>query len=114
VCLVIHAIIFVSKEGTMKNMIRLVVMVVAAGLLISGAVYAASDMTASSTEQKKTTVIDVGNKICPVMGGEVDGKTFYVYKGKRYSLCCPGCDATFASDPEKYSAIADKEVAGKK
>lgn len=98
----------------MKNMIRLVVVVVVAGLLISGAVYAASDTTASSAEQKKATVIDVGNKICPVTGDKVNGKDFYEYKGKRYGLCCPMCPAIFASNPEKYSAIADKEVVGKK
>jgi len=56
---------------------------------------------------------DVGNKICPVMGEKVSGKDFYEYNGKRYGLCCSMCPATFAGDPEKYSAIADKEVAGK-
>jgi YHS domain-containing protein len=50
------------------------------------------------------SIVDVGNKICPVMGGNVDGKTFVVYKGKRYGLCCPGCDKTFLNDPEKYIA----------
>jgi len=70
-------------------------------------------MAPSPTVQAKAAVVDVGNKVCPVMGGEVNGKDFYEYKGKRYGLCCPMCVATFAKDPEKYSAIADKEVAGK-
>jgi len=61
----------------------------------------------------KEQAVDVGNKICPVMGEKVSGKDYYEYKGKRYGLCCPMCPATFASDPEKYSAIADKEVAKK-
>ena len=61
----------------------------------------------------QTGVVDVGNKICPVMGGKVSGANFYVYKGKRYALCCPVCEAAFKADPKKYSAIADKEVAGK-
>jgi len=97
----------------MRNISRLVAAVVVAGVFISSAVYAASDTAASSTEQKKAVVIDVGNKICPVMGEKVDGKNFYEYNRKRYGLCCPMCAATFKADPEKYSTIADKEVAGK-
>ena len=97
----------------MNNIFRLVAVMVMAGLIISGAAYAASDTTAGSTEQKKVAIVDAGNKICPVMGGKVSGENFYEYKGKRYGLCCPMCPATFAGDPEKYSAIADKEVAGK-
>ena len=61
----------------------------------------------------KEQAVDVGNKICPVMGGKVSDENFYEYKGKRYGLCCPMCEAAFKADPKKYSAIADKEVAGK-
>jgi len=98
----------------MCNVVRLIAAIVVAGLLISGAAYAASDTVASLTEQKKAAVIDVGNKICPVTGDKVNGKDFYEYKGRRYGLCCAMCPAIFASDPEKYSAVADKEVAGEK
>lgn len=49
-------------------------------------------------------IVDVGNKVCPVMGGAVDGEHFVVYEGKRYGLCCPGCKAAFLADPEKYIA----------
>lgn len=97
----------------MRTMVRLFAVVIMAGLYVSSAVYAASNTLAGSTEQEKTAVIDAGNKVCPVMGGEVNGKDFYVYKGKQYGLCCPMCVATFASDPEKYATIADKEAAGK-
>ncbi len=58
-------------------------------------------------------VVDAGNKICPVMGDKVSGKDYYDYNGKRYGLCCPMCPATFAKDPAKYAAIADKEVSSK-
>jgi len=57
--------------------------------------YAASD-----TQQ--IDIIDVGNKICPVMGGEVNSDISYVYEGKRYYFCCPPCIEKFKSDPEKY------------
>lgn len=97
----------------MRNIARLVAAVVVVGVFISSVVYAASDTPVGSTKQKASAVIDVGNKICPVMGGKVSGENFYEYKGKRYGLCCPMCAATFAKNPEKYSAIADKEVTGK-
>ncbi len=98
----------------MRKAIRLIAAVVAAGIFISGTVYAASGMAVGSTKQEKAAITDVGNKICPVSGQKVDGINFYEYKGKRYGLCCPMCAATFKAYPEKYAAIADKEVAGKK
>ena len=98
----------------MRNMVRLVVMLVVAGVFISSAVYAASDTAASMGEQSKAAIVDAGNKICPVSGDKVSGKDSYEYNGKNYGLCCPMCTASFEQDPVKYSAIADKEVAGKK
>ena len=58
----------------------------------------------AATAKTQTGIVDVGNKICPIMGGKVDGKTFVVYKGKRYGFCCPGCEKEFLKNPEKYIA----------
>jgi len=93
-------------------MTKLVVVVAVLSFLVSGAAYAGAPGAVAG--QKKAVVIDAGNTICPVTGDKVSGKDFYEYKGKRYGLCCPMCVATFAGDPEKYSASADKEIAGKK
>ena len=49
-------------------------------------------------------VADAGNKLCPVSGDPVSGTSFVEYEGKRYGLCCSGCDKTFLSDPSKYIA----------
>ena len=98
----------------MRIMAKLVVAVAVLSFLVSGAVYAASSGTPGAAGQKKAAVVDAGNAICPVTGDKISGKDFYEYKGKRYGLCCPMCVATFAGDPEKYAAIVDKEVAGKK
>jgi len=98
----------------MKNMKIVVMAIVMAGVLISGAAYAEYDGASSATGQDEKTVVDAGNAKCPVTGDKVDGVNYYDYKGKRYGLCCPMCNATFAGDPEKYAAIADKEVAEKK
>src|SRR5690242_9830303 len=63
---------------------------------------------------EKAKSVEVGNKICPVSGEEV-GKmgeaVKYEYKGKIYNLCCNMCIKDFSQDPDKYSKIADDEVA---
>ena len=44
------------------------------------------------------------NAVCPVKGNEVDDITPTVeYDGKVYGFCCPGCDAKFSKNPEKYA-----------
>jgi Cu(I)/Ag(I) efflux system membrane fusion protein len=40
--------------------------------------------------------------LCPVMGTPINKDYFVEYKGKTVYFCCPGCDATFLADPEKY------------
>jgi YHS domain-containing protein len=66
--------------------------------------------------------IEAGNKTCPVSKEKVPGygvKTDMgdkpikiAYKGRVYNLCCRMCIKDFKKDPEKYSAIAEKEVNG--
>jgi YHS domain-containing protein len=47
---------------------------------------------------------NIWNKVCPVRGEEVDPDAPTVeYNGKIYGFCCPGCDAKFEKNPEKYS-----------
>jgi len=73
-------------------------------LLVAFMMPLAASQVLAADETAQTGIIDAGNKICPVMGGPVNGKDFVVYQGKRYGLCCPGCDKKFLSDPEKYIA----------
>lgn len=40
--------------------------------------------------------------VCPVFGGNIDRNIYVDYKGQRIYFCCPGCDAEFKKDPEKY------------
>lgn len=97
----------------MKSLALLVAAFAIFMLLAPSTAYAA-DEAAGSSPANEEAVIDAGNAICPVTGDPVNGKDFYVYKGKRYGLCCPMCVSIFANDPEKYSAIADKAIAGQK
>lgn len=39
---------------------------------------------------------------CPVLGGRIDKNIFVDYQGYRIYFCCPGCDAEFRKNPEKY------------
>ncbi|MDD5225692.1 MAG: hypothetical protein PHV97_00725 [Candidatus Omnitrophica bacterium] len=81
----------------MKKMIVLALLVAFVMPLAVSQIFAAD-------ETAQAGIVDVGNKLCPVMGGPVNGKDFVVYEGKRYGLCCPGCDKTFLNDPAKYIA----------
>ena len=97
----------------MRRIPILVVVAVVAAVFISAVAYAAPETAKQAAKEEKPAIVDVGNKICPVTGDAVNGKDFYEYKGKRYGFCCPMCPPIFAGDPEKYSAIADKEVAAR-
>ncbi|MBF0385770.1 MAG: YHS domain-containing protein [Candidatus Omnitrophica bacterium] len=59
--------------------------------------------------------IDVGNEVCPVMGGQIiKGKEIKVeHEGKIYNLCCPGCIATFKNDPQKYIEKVKEQMGNK-
>lgn len=48
------------------------------------------------------------NKMCPISGRAIDGKSFIDYKGHRIGFCCPGCDDKFlAWDAKKKDAFVD-------
>lgn len=56
-----------------------------------------TDSTKIAAEKK------IWNKICPVMGNEVDPETITVeYNGKIIGFCCPGCVKKFNKEPDKY------------
>lgn len=72
------------------------------------------DMPKGQMDATSTKAIEVGNKICPVSGekvGEMGEIIKYEYNGKIYNLCCKACAKDFKKDPEKYSKIAEEEVA---
>jgi YHS domain-containing protein len=81
------------------------------------------DMPKGQIDTTSTKAVEVGNKICPVSGekipapgekGEMGEAVKYEYNGKIYNLCCPMCVKDFKKNPEKYSKIADDEVAKEK
>ena len=41
-------------------------------------------------------------KLCPIMGGEIDKSAYLDHEGKRVYFCCPGCKKTFMENPDKY------------
>lgn len=51
-------------------------------------------------EKPLGVLLQLGNAACPVMGGDVDGKTFTEWKGLRIDHCCPPCSARFLKNPE--------------
>lgn len=49
-------------------------------------------------------------KVCPILGGEIDKSAYVDYEGKRVYFCCPGCRKTFLENPDKY--MKDMESKG--
>ena len=73
--------------------------------------------------EANSKAVEVGNKICPVSGDKIPAPgekeamgeaVKYEYNGKIYNLCCKMCIKDFKKDPEKYSKIAEEEVAQEK
>ena len=80
-------------------------------------------MDDQTNAKEEVKLIEVGNKFCPVSGekipppdekGEMGEAVKYEYNGKIYNLCCPMCIKDFKKNPEKYSKIAEDEVAKEK
>ena len=77
-----------------------------------------------ATEEDVKALPNVGNKICPVSKDKIpvpgekgtmgDEPVKYEYNGKIYNLCCKMCIKDFKKNPEKYSKIAEEEVAKEK
>lgn len=91
----------------MRNIIVLAAML--AGLWMGAApAMAQAEDTATAAQP-----VEAGNRICPVSGEEVGsmGDGYKVeYNGVVYNLCCPGCEAEFLKDPEKYIQIVEEEL----
>ena len=65
--------------------------------------------TQDSPAPSDVKLVDAGNETCPISGDPVNGTDYVAYNGKRYGLCCKGCDAQLLKDPEKYiKALKDK------
>lgn len=73
-----------------------------------------STETKAKDETAATAPVKVNNTICPVTGDKVDMNhpVTVTYNGKIYNLCCAMCPATFNSNPEKYSKIAEEQTKG--
>ncbi len=59
-------------------------------------------------------MMEVDNKICPISKEVVDKMGEAIkqeYNGKTYNICCKMCVKDFMKDPQKYSKIAEDEVA---
>lgn len=67
------------------------------------------DEDAKKDESKaQGLLVDLGNAKCPVMGGDVDGKSYTEWNGLRVGHCCPGCSKKLLAYPEKV--LADSKI----
>ena len=91
-----------------------VAVIVCLFILSTRPVFADEGQVAMAVKQD-AKIVEVGNKLCPVSGekvGEMGEAIKYEFNGKIYNLCCTMCVKDFKKYPEKYSKIAEDEVAG--
>ena len=61
------------------------------------------DSTKCDSKGTASAEVEIWNKVCPVMGEDVDKQVQTAeYKGKTIGFCCKGCVAKFKKDTEKY------------
>ncbi|MBF0478853.1 MAG: YHS domain-containing protein [Candidatus Omnitrophica bacterium] len=67
---------------------------------------------AATADATKAAAVNVGNKICPVSGMNVNSMSpvTYEYEGKIYNFCCAGCIDEFKKDPKKYIQKIEAEL----
>lgn len=92
---------------------ELILSILAVGALLIFASCSKNNETASedlqTTETAKVQTV-AWNKVCPVVGGDVNPDLPTVtYEGKVYGFCCPGCDKKFEADPEHYAALLSED-----
>lgn len=76
---------------------------VAVVLLMSLLIPAGRVCAVEAVQDPVADVTDVANKVCPVSGNPVSGKVFVTCEGKKYGLCCEGCEKEFLKNPKNYA-----------
>lgn len=95
----------IIKEDVMNR-------VVLAVMLVFG--FSLPALAGDTAAIEQAAAVNVGNKLCPVSGekvGDMGDPILFEYNGKVYNMCCAMCVKDFKKDPEKYSKIAEEEVA---
>ncbi len=95
-------------------MIKRYLLATMAAVCIIGTGVAFANVADVAKTEEVAKLVDVGNKLCPVSGekiGQMGEVVKQEYNGKSYNLCCKMCSKDFSKDPEKYSKIAEDEVA---
>ena len=65
---------------------------------------------AASATRPASTKPAIAQKICPVMGGEIDPEVYLDHAGRRVYFCCEPCKDKFKADPAKYLAKLDQQL----
>jgi YHS domain-containing protein len=93
----------------MRKVVAVFVLAVSALFFTQAAFAQKSTQSGSVTKEK---AVNVGNKICPVTGQNIDetSKVTYEYEGKIYNFCCSGCLDEFKKNPDKYIKKVQEEL----
>ncbi|MEZ7891339.1 MAG: TRASH domain-containing protein [Candidatus Wallbacteria bacterium] len=90
----------------MLNSFKFMVILSVVFIFLTAGVYcsALAEQPGKSSEKTKEYVVDLKNKICPVMGDTAKEELYVIYENKVYHLCCQTCIDEFKNNPGKYAA----------
>ena len=104
----IHLRNFFRRDIVMKNLLKCMMVVAAAGSLALVGCGKKESGTAATTEGNKPTVVKAGfNSVCPMSGEEIGESTVRAeFQGETVAFCCEDCLA-------KWNTMTDEEKTGK-
>ena len=99
------------KKNAVVIAVTLIICLACAIVFVAGGICQYGE-TKAKEAASTVAPVKVNNAICPVTGNPVNmnNPVTVEYNGKIYNLCCSMCPATFRSNPEKYSKIADEQA----
>lgn len=101
----------------MKKLAMLILFAVALTFAAEPATKATDLVNTTPTKEQLAKATPLNNTICPISKekiGSMGAAVKVIYKGQIVNLCCMGCPADFAKDPEKYMKSVLAEVAKNK
>jgi YHS domain-containing protein len=98
-CRSVYCLKYYKKRKRVSAMKKAILLTIVLFLIVSTIVFAGGERF------KRTVKVNEEMVVCPVMKTEFPkDQTYSVveYRGKKYYMCCAGCEPAFKKDPEKY------------
>lgn len=86
----------------MKTATGLMISLMTFVVIVGGILVLADDEKPEATLTPERDIEAKIQKMCPVMGGQINKSIFADHDGKRIFFCCPPCKDEFIKNPDQY------------